>query len=271
MLDEKFLKRIISFGGIIPIKAFKDNYIWSIIKNGKIAVIDPGDYKVVLEFIEKYSLKLIAILITHHHKDHTAGVEILSKKFNIPVFASKKSKLPFCNNHLIENDIIKLRELDLKLKIIDVPGHTDDHIAFYGKTIKNRKVLFCGDVLFSAGCGRVLENNYIQMFNSLKKLCKLPLNTIIFCAHEYTISNLIWAMNVDKDNKYLQFCYKHAKLLRKYGYPTLPSSIIKELYINPFLRTDYINIIKSASLHAKIQLQSQIDVFIELRKWKNAS
>ncbi|MBW0454669.1 MAG: hydroxyacylglutathione hydrolase [Candidatus Kinetoplastibacterium crithidii] len=271
MLDRKFVDRIIKFGGILPLETFEDNYVWSIIKNGKIAVIDPGDYEVVSKFIEKYSLELIAILITHHHKDHTAGAERLSKRYNAPVFASKRSKLPFCNNHLIENDIIEFHELDIKLKIIDVPGHTDDHIAFYGKTIKNHKVLFCGDVLFSAGCGRVLENNYIQMFDSLKKLCSLPLSTVIFCAHEYTISNLIWAMDVDKNNRYLQYCYKHAKLLRKHGYPTIPSSIIKESYINPFLRTDYIDIVKSASLHAKIQLKSQIDVFIELRKWKNAS
>ncbi|WP_041186281.1 hydroxyacylglutathione hydrolase [Candidatus Kinetoplastidibacterium desouzai] len=256
--------------GILPIKSFNDNYIWTIIKNDKIVVVDPGDHKPILNFINKHSLTLLAILVTHHHNDHVNGIEKLCELNNIPVYASNKTPLSLCNTYLKEDDVILIPELDINLKVINTPGHTNDHISFYGQTVNSNRVLFCGDTLFSGGCGRIFEGTYKQMFQSLKKLSNLPLNTLVFSSHEYTINNLVWAMTVDNNNINIKQYYKHAKLLRKYEYPTLPSSINKELSINPFLRTNCMEIINSTSAHAKVRLKSELDVFIELRKWKNA-
>lgn len=255
--------------GIFPIKSLKDNYIWAIVKNHSIAIVDPGEHKPVLDFINKYSLRICAIFITHYHEDHTAGIKKLSDytDYQFPIYGPYHKTISLCNKKVGENDIIRIPELEISMTALDVSGHTLNDIAYYEK---HKNILFCGDTLFSAGCGRLYNASCTEtMFLSLMKISNLPMETMVFCAHEYTLQNLSWAITVDSNNLELEEYYKSTRMLNELGCPTIPSSISKELAINPFLRTSHSDIIKSASLYSGKNLKSSLEVFTVLRKWKN--
>ncbi|MSQ81088.1 MAG: hydroxyacylglutathione hydrolase, partial [Candidatus Methylopumilus sp.] len=185
---------------IDPIQAFQDNYIWLIHNHQKSIVIDPGDANPVIQTLEKRSLHLVAILVTHHHADHIGGVSELKKKYpNVKIFAPNEDKYDFVNIGLKDKDEIHIPELKITYKIIGIPGHTQGHIAYYDK-----KNLFCGDTLFACGCGKIFDGTHEQMYNSLKKISILPKDTKIYCAHEYTKKNIAFALSLNPNHTELQ-------------------------------------------------------------------
>ena len=250
---------------IEPIKAFDDNYIWLMTTNEGSIVIDPGESKNLLKAIEQKNLKLDAILITHHHYDHTGGIEELLMKYpNLKVYGPNNN-LDSIKSRLIDGEILNVIGIDFK--VIEIPGHTLDHIAYYAN-INNSPILFCGDTLFAGGCGRVFEGTFDQMYEFLLKLKKLPQNTRIYCGHEYTINNLKFAKAVEPDNVDLIKRYNDAINLRKNNKPTLPSTLSIELKTNPFLRAEKNNVQKIISNKFKTGF-SEKEIFSALRQWKD--
>lgn len=245
------------------IKFRQDNYIWIIIKENKAIIIDPGDALPVIEFLSNHDLKLIYILITHNHEDHIKGVDLLYNLYS-PIIC----KPEFYKTKEYYNIFIPFFDLDIL--IINTPGHTSEDVSYYCKfNNQYNGVLFCGDTLFSCGCGRIFSGNIDQLFNSLQIISNLPLNTKIFCAHEYTLQNIKWALKVDTNNKNLHSYYEYISRISNYSISTLPSSIKTELSINPFLRTDDKDIIKSVSKYINKKISSPKEVFKILREWKN--
>ena len=250
---------------IEPIKAFDDNYIWLMTTNEGSIVIDPGESINLLKTIEQKNINLDAILITHHHYDHTGGIEELLMKYpNLKVYGPNNN-VDLIKSRLGDGELLNVIGIDFE--IIEIPGHTLDHIAYYAN-INNSPVLFCGDTLFAGGCGRVFEGTFDQMYESLMKLKKLPKNTRIYCGHEYTINNLKFAKAVEPDNIDLIIRYDEALDLRKNNIPTLPSTISIELKTNPFLRADENNVQKIISNKFKTGF-SEKEIFSALRQWKD--
>ena len=213
---------------IDPIEAFQDNYIWLIHNDQNSIIVDPGDAGPVISALERKNLNLVAILITHHHADHIGGVIALQEKYpHIKIFAPQKDKYDFVNIGLKNGDEINIPELQINYKIIEIPGHTRGHIAYYDK-----KNLFCGDTLFACGCGKIFDGTHEQMYNSLKKISALPKDTKIYCAHEYTKKNISFALSLDPDDTNL----KLRKALVSNIKNTIPSSLEEELKTNPFLK-----------------------------------
>ena len=213
---------------IDPIEAFQDNYIWLIHNDQNSIIVDPGDAGPVISALERKNLNLVAILITHHHADHIDGVIALQEKYpHIKIFAPQKDKYDFVNISLKNGDEINIPELQINYKIIEIPGHTRGHIAYYDK-----KNLFCGDTLFACGCGKIFDGTHEQMYNSLKKISALPKDTKIYCAHEYTKKNITFALSLDSDDTNL----KLRKALVSNMKNTIPSSLEEELKTNPFLK-----------------------------------
>lgn len=254
---------------LIPIPAFSDNYIWLVCRNGRAVVIDPGQAEPVKKYLQEYQLQLEAILITHHHPDHVGGVAELKAQTGAIVYGPLGETLPVCDVRLKQDDDVTLPGLGLSLSVLDIPGHTAGHIAYFGYLDDARPVVFCGDTLFAAGCGRLFEGTPAQMLDSLGKLKALPLETLVCCAHEYTLSNLRWALQVEPANSALQHRWEHAQQLRAQGLPTLPSTIGTELETNPFLRTLQQSVAHAAAEHAQQRLGSAVEVFAALREWKN--
>ncbi len=252
---------------IHPIPAFKDNYIWVIHNENYAAVIDPGTAHPVIDYLQYEKLQLVAILITHHHNDHTGGIINLLNKFNVPVYGPHNESIPTLSHHVKENDEINLEALSLTLKVLETPGHTTDHIVYYG--VNKIKMLFCGDTLFACGCGRLFEGTAQQMVNSLKKLSNLPDETMVYCTHEYTLENVRFARTVEPGNLTLQELEATAKELRKQNIPTLPTTISKENATNPFLRCDQPEVIQGACKHLGQTLSEPTHIFSTLREWKN--
>jgi len=245
---------------IRPIPAFQDNYIWLIQNGNHVAVVDPGDAVPVISTLQNENLTLDAILITHHHNDHIGGVQSLLKEYQTQVFAPTNEHFDFTHQSVRENDLIQLPNLKLNLSVIDIPGHTNGHVAYYGLNH-----LFCGDTLFGGGCGRLFEGTYEQLFNSLNKLAALPDETLIYCAHEYTEHNLRFASLVDSKNLALINRIASTKKVRASNKPSLPSSIGLEKETNPFLRCDD-QLITSA---LGLQAPDPIAVFKTLRDMRN--
>ncbi len=253
---------------IHPIPAFKDNYIWILHNENYAAVIDPGTAQPVIDYLNCKKLQLISILITHHHNDHTGGIIELLNKFHVPVYGPHNESIPTLTHNVKENDEIKLKELSLTLKVLETPGHTTDHIAYYG-AIKT-KMLFCGDTLFACGCGRLFEGSAQQMYHSLQKLTNLPDETKVYCTHEYTLENIRFARTVEPGNLALLEFETTAKELRKQNIPTLPTTIRQEKATNPFLRCDQPEVIQSACTHLGQDLSEPSRIFSTLREWKNS-
>ena len=251
---------------LIPIPAFADNYLW-LLHNGKRAlIVDPGDAEPVLRALEQSELQLESILVTHHHADHTGGVDALRNATGATVYGPASERIPAPFKPLREGDSV--HSLGLDFVVLDVPGHTAGHIAFYTPDMDGKPLLFCGDTLFSGGCGRLFEGTPAQMLASLKKLAALPGSTRVCCTHEYTLGNLRFARAVEPDNAELAAYQAHCLQLREQGQPTLPSSIDQEMLINPFLRTRQASIL--AAVHRfDASAHDDTTVFAALRRWKN--
>ncbi|MFB9133432.1 hydroxyacylglutathione hydrolase [Vibrio olivae] len=247
---------------IKSIPAFNDNYIWLIENNQQsCAVVDPGDAKPVLDYLEDNDLALDAILITHHHNDHTGGVAELVRHFpKAQVVGPKNDPVSSLNLSVSGGDQIEL--FGEVFFVLDLAGHTLGHIGYVGDG-----KLFCGDVLFSAGCGRVFEGSMAQMHDSLSKLEKLPEETLVYCAHEYTASNVAFALAVEPDNQLLHKYRDEVNRLRAQNHPTLPTTIRQEKWINPFLRVDQPSVMKSVS--NRTLKTDPLSIFTALREWKN--
>lgn len=244
------------------IPAFSDNYIW-LIQNSQsgCAVVDPGDAKPVLDYLTKHQLELEVILITHHHHDHIGGVAELVRQFpNVDVLGPLNEPIPTVTQTLQGGDQFEL--FGERFLVLDLAGHTAGHIGVVGDG-----KLFCGDVLFSAGCGRVFEGTMEQMWQSLDKLAQLPGETEVYCAHEYTLSNIAFALAVEPENPHLLSYRDEVIRLRGLERPTLPSTIEQEKRINPFLRLEEDNVIKSVI--NRTPNSTPLAVFTALREWKN--
>jgi hydroxyacylglutathione hydrolase len=255
-------------GKIHPIPAFTDNYIWAIhcAESNHVCIVDPGDADVVQEYLKLNKLHLTDILVTHHHPDHVGGLMQLKKDHKPRIIGPKSSGIDGITEFVTENDSIEL--FDCNFTVIEVPGHTLDHLAFYSKGTLE-PMLFCGDTLFAAGCGRLFEGTAEMMTASLDKLANLPEETSVYCAHEYTLANLAFAKAVDPQNAALEFRTISERHKRELGLPTLPSTISQELRTNPFLRCDDDVLKKSVETNAGRILKSRLDTFTELRLWKN--
>jgi hydroxyacylglutathione hydrolase len=250
---------------IIPIPAFADNYIWLVREGTAAAVVDPGDGAPVIAYLEREGLGLTAIVATHHHGDHVGGIRALLAHRNVPVYGPANEAIPGRTHALAEGDAIVVPGINLALSVLDIPGHTAGHIALFGEGM-----VFCGDTLFAAGCGRLFEGTAAQMVASLAKLSALPGATNIYCGHEYTVSNLRFALTVEPGSAALLERQARAQAARAQGAPTLPTMIAEERATNPFLRVRDAAIRAAVERHAGRALDSPVGVFAELRAWKNS-
>ncbi|WP_165312073.1 hydroxyacylglutathione hydrolase [Vibrio ziniensis] len=247
---------------IKSIPAFNDNYIW-LIQNSdnRCAVVDPGDANPVLAYLEQHGLTLDTILITHHHNDHTGGIRELAKHYlDIEIIGPSHDHVPYLTQNVSGGDQIEL--FGERFWVLGLPGHTLGHIGYAGDG-----KLFCGDVLFSAGCGRVFEGTMEQMFTSLEKILALPEETEVYCAHEYTASNIAFAIAVEPNNEQLQIYRDEVIRLRAQNKSTIPTTLRREKWINPFLRTREASVIKSVT--NRTTQNDPISIFTALREWKN--
>ena len=251
---------------LIPIPAFADNYLWLLHDDKRALVVDPGDAEPVLRALEQHALQLESILVTHHHADHTGGVDVLRQACGAKVYGPATERIPQPFTPLQGGDMAHALALDFQ--VLDVPGHTAGHIAYYAPNINGKPLLFCGDTLFSGGCGRLFEGTPAQMLASLDKLAALPGNTVVCCTHEYTLSNLRFALAVEPGNADLVAYQARCMHLREGGQPTLPSSISQELLINPFLRTRQATIM-AAARRFDASAHDDNTVFAAIRQWKN--
>lgn len=251
---------------LIPLPAFDDNYIWMLHDGHSALVVDPGDAQPVLDALQREGLQLLGILVTHHHGDHTGGVDVLRNFTGASVFGPANERMPEPLQRLNGGDSVQLLGLDFK--VMDVPGHTAGHIAYFTKVPGEEALLFCGDTLFSGGCGRLFEGTAQQMLASLEMLAALPGATRVCCTHEYTLSNLKFAVEVEPDNQQLLAYQAKCLALRAQGTPTLPSTIETERQINPFLRSEQPTIVAS-TLRFDADGVALNGAFSTLRQWKN--
>ena len=249
---------------IVPIRAFKDNYVWTLRNATHAAVVDPGEARPVLEYLSRENLRLAAILATHHHPDHVGGIAELVEKNRVPVFGPRNEPIPTLTQPVSEGDRVSIPELDVSFSVLDIPGHTRAHVAYYGAG-----ALFCGDTLFACGCGRLFEGTAEQMYASLAKLAALPDDTKVYCGHEYTLANIGFAKTVEPDNAALKQREERDRRLRAAGKPTLPSTLGEEKATNPFLRCLEPAVVESANKYLGARIADPVRVFAAIRDWKN--
>lgn len=252
---------------IEPIQAFADNYIWLLRQPGnrRVAVVDPGDEEPVIERLQAEDLSLSAILITHLHGDHVGGIPgLLAAYPDIPVFGPARERIFGRTQALGEGERVDLPGMEVSLQVLDVPGHTAGHIAYLG-----HGALFCGDTLFTAGCGRVFSGTLADLHHSLCRLRALPPETRVYCAHEYTLENLGFARWVEPENRAILDRQTRAQSDRSTGIPTVPSTLALELATNPFLRTDQAVVWQAAERQARRPLNQEAEVFAVIRTWKD--
>jgi len=254
---------------VLTVPAFKDNYLWLIHDGDHAAVVDPGDAAPIRAALAAHKLRLTAILLTHHHADHIGGVPALLAEWDVPVFGPRDDGIDLVTHPLGQGDRIDVPGLDLALTVKDVPGHTLGHIA-YVRSEPGANWLFCGDTLFGAGCGRLFEGTPAQMAASLAQLAQLPDDTLVYCAHEYTLSNLAFAQAVDGDNAALAARAERDGATRAAGAPTIPSTIGLEKATNPFLRATAPAIVHSLVAAGRLaEGAAPVEAFAALREWKN--
>lgn len=265
---------------LVALPAFTDNYIWMLRDGHAALVVDPGDAAPVLQALDEGSLELSGILVTHHHGDHTGGIPALLPRLKGPVIGPLNEAIPGRTQAVHEGD--RLTMLGVDWQVFDVPGHTAGHVAYFAERLHAQPVglanddpaaadtplLFCGDTLFSAGCGRLFDGTMAQLFSSLERLGGLPGATRVCCTHEYTLANLRFAQAVEPANDAVATHMAACQRLREEGRPTLPSTIAREHEINPFLRCAHAEVAAAARLHGAASDQP-LAVFTALRSWKN--
>ncbi|MFI8417529.1 hydroxyacylglutathione hydrolase [Serratia sp. NPDC078593] len=247
---------------LISIPAFQDNYIWLLDdQQGHCVIVDPGDAQPTLEALQRLNLTPTAILLTHHHHDHVGGVaQIVAQYPALAVYGPRETVNKGATIIVNDGDVININ--GSTYQIIAVPGHTLGHVAFY-----SAPYLFCGDTLFSAGCGRLFEGTAEQMYRSFQQISQLPDNTLICCAHEYTVSNLEFARTILPEDRQIETYQQHVAVLRAKHQPSVPTSLHLEREINLFLRCDDIDLQKKLGFNSPPeQLHS---VFSELRRRKD--
>ncbi len=251
---------------ILPIPALRDNYIWALVHPTKpyCAIVDPGDAEPALSFLQTHQLTLSAILITHHHWDHTQGISEIIQQHPAPVFGPKLETIPDCQHPVSEPDVVTLDKLEARFHVLDIPGHTRGHICYYGMNS-----LFCGDTLFTGGCGRAFEGSPKQLYQSLEKLAALPEDTQVYCGHEYTQKNLEFALSIEPDNPQLKKRLRLVDEQRAQNVPTVPSTLQIEKATNPFLRCHLPSIRQKAEIIAQEPLVEPSDVFKVIRALKD--
>ena len=246
------------------VPAFQDNYLWVLAEGRRAAVVDPGDAAPVQRFLEQNGLELGAILATHHHGDHVGGVAALVERWKCPVFGPAHDGVAGLDRSLGEGDRIDVPGLGVAFDVLDVPGHTAGHIAYVGEGS-----VFCGDTLFGCGCGRLFEGTPAQMCASLGKLARLNPATRVYCAHEYTMSNIRFALAVEPGNRALAERESRDAARRARQEPTIPSTLGVEVATNPFLRCAEPEVVASAERRAGHALAGPVEVFAQIRAWKN--
>jgi hydroxyacylglutathione hydrolase len=250
-----------------PVRAFADNYIWLIeapLKPGHVIAVDPGDAAPVIAELNRSGATLAAILLTHHHPDHIGGVPGLLRLGSVPVIGPDDARIAQRTATVRDGERCELPDLGLSFAILQIPGHTLSHIAFWG-----HDALFCGDTLFSAGCGRMFEGTPDQMNASLNRLRNLPPHTRVFCGHEYTAANLRFALTVDPANEAARDYQQNVERVRAADHPSLPSTLELEIRVNPFLRCEEPRVRDAAQRHAGRPLAGAAEVFGALRAWKD--
>jgi hydroxyacylglutathione hydrolase len=253
---------------ITGVDAFGDNYIWMVKNPGSshVVAVDPGDETPVLAWMQQRGCDLSAILITHHHYDHVGGIAELRQAYpDVKVYGPANETIRGLTHPLNEGDRPQIAGLDAGFLVLEVPGHTQGHIAYFGEG-----ALFCGDTLFSAGCGRVFDGAFDQLSDSLQRIAALPRATQVYCAHEYTLANLGFAQWVEPENPDLLERIGREQQKRAAGLPTVPSRLSEELLTNPFLRTDDQTVLKAAETAAGRSLSTPREVFAALRQWKDS-
>ncbi|UZE97881.1 hydroxyacylglutathione hydrolase [Alkalimarinus alittae] len=262
---------------VLPINAYQDNYIWCIQNplSQACIVVDPGEAQPVIDHLEKHQLTLVAILVTHHHYDHVDGIcDLVSYTQqqtgkSIDVYGPLNPKIKQITHPLKHGDVLTI--LGTLYEVTEVPGHTLDHLSYFSPedSLHSAPWLFCGDTLFSAGCGRLFEGTPAQMLNSLKALASYPLETEVYCTHEYTLSNLAFTQAVLPNDTEVKLYIERCQTLRDSNKPTLPSTIKTELAINPFLNCTRPDVQASVSLQSQSPITDELDTFTRLRKWKD--
>lgn len=250
---------------LTPLPAFRDNYIWFLTDtDGNAVAVDPGDASPVERALNARNFKLRAVLVTHHHADHMGGAAELAHRHGCPVFGPALEAQDAVTVALRQDMEIGITGMETRFRVLDIPGHTAGHIAFAGPG-----VVFCGDTLFSAGCGRLFEGTPAEMWASLQKLAALPDDTRVCCGHEYTLANLRFASAVEPENAAVREYTAVCATRRARGEPTLPSTLATERRVNPFLRCNEVTVRDAASRRAGRELTDAVEVFAVVRKWKD--
>ena len=256
---------------VYPIPALRDNYVWVLVdrKKAKAIIVDPGNATPVIAYLEAHSLILEAILITHHHWDHTNGISEILKYIEVPVIGADNSVCQYVTRYVHGEETCKITSDFPNFDIIAIPGHTLDHIAYYATPGNSAPILFCGDTLFGAGCGRIFEGNPEMMYHSLKKIAALPDNTLIYCGHEYTMRNLEFASLVEPHNPEIRTRIQKVRALRDTNIPSVPSVCLEEKKTNPFLRSHIPEVVDQVERHFQERYRNSVEVFAALRRWKD--